>query len=72
MEIIERATLQQHITNTPDSYLRPLLAALYLEDQDCQSPGSISVLRFYLTHLSPAVSVRNSIHRYHLTVLLFP
>lgn len=37
MEIIERATLQQHITNTPDSYLRPLLAALYLEDQDCQS-----------------------------------
>ena len=37
MEIIERATLQQHITNTPDSYLRPLLAALYLEDQDCQA-----------------------------------
>ena len=36
MEIIERATLQQHIANTPDSYLRPLLAALYLEDQDCQ------------------------------------
>ena len=37
MEIIERATMQQHITNTPDSYLRPLLAALYLEDQDCQA-----------------------------------
>ncbi|HPC36526.1 MAG TPA: hypothetical protein P5067_08210 [Candidatus Marinimicrobia bacterium] len=37
MEIIDRATLQQQIANTPDSYLRPLLAALYLEGLEYQT-----------------------------------
>jgi len=37
MEINDQATLQQYIDNTPDTYLMPLLAALYLAENDTRS-----------------------------------
>lgn len=36
MEINDQATLQQYIDNTPDSHFMPLLAALYLADNEIQ------------------------------------
>ncbi|MCK9244689.1 MAG: hypothetical protein M0R34_09295 [Candidatus Marinimicrobia bacterium] len=47
MEINDKATLQQYIDTTPESYLRPLLATLYLKDKDYQK--AIEICRQDLT-----------------------
>lgn len=47
MEINDQATLQQYIDNSPESYLMPLLATLYLTDNEY--PAAIDLCRQDLT-----------------------